>query len=353
VPPSRIKLSDVAQAAGVSIPTASLVLSGRGDELRISQAVQAKIQRVAAELGYRRNSLSVGLRTGATNTIGFISDTITTAQYAGDMIRGALDAANDVDYMLLIAETGGESREESRATDALIDRQVEGLVFASMFTRLRQRPQVPISVPVVLLNAIPVEPDWAISAVIPDELVAGEAAAQRLLSGGHRRIHLLGAGSTYADMPTEAVAARERFDGIHAALAKAGVEPASYHGSLDWEPEDGYRLSSAFIGEATRGEAIITFNDRLALGLAQAMRDKGYRIPDDISVISFDDEAIARQMRPGLTTMALPHYELGRLAIELLLTAIKENQTKPNQSGTKIHRIKMPLRERASILPKN
>jgi LacI family transcriptional regulator len=345
----RVKLSDVANLAGVSTTTASLVLSDRGDEMRISAESQAKVRDAATALGYRRNAVSVGLRTGSSNTIGFISDTVTTAQYAGEMIRGALDAASDGGYMLLIAETGGVPQEEARATDALIDRQIEGLILASMFTRMRKRPEVAAGVPIVLLNALPATQGWALAAVVPDEFSAGYAAATRLLESGHRRIHLVGAGPSYDEMPVAAVAARQRFDGIKAALAEAGLEPLTYSGAIDWEPEIGYALGKQLLEREIAGEAIIAFNDRIAFGLTQVFSDAGLSIPQDVSIISFDDEAIARQMRPALTTLALPHYELGRLAVEELLSAIRGGRvTRPNDK-TEIRQVKMPLRERESI----
>ncbi|HLT83518.1 MAG TPA: LacI family DNA-binding transcriptional regulator, partial [Phototrophicaceae bacterium] len=101
----RVTLADVARQAGVSSSTASLVLSGRGRELRISDAVHDRVRTAAEELGYRRNTISVGLRKGSTNTIGFVSDTVASSQLAGGMIRGALEAARDSGYMLFMSET--------------------------------------------------------------------------------------------------------------------------------------------------------------------------------------------------------------------------------------------------------
>ena len=118
----RVTLADVAAAAGVSRTTASLVLSDRGDELRISEAAQQRVRRVAAELAYRPNILSSALRRGSSRTIGFVSDTVATSQLAGDLIKGALEHAHRNGYMLFIGETEGAADEERRLVQGMIDR---------------------------------------------------------------------------------------------------------------------------------------------------------------------------------------------------------------------------------------
>lgn len=353
--PIRVKLSDVAQAAGVATSTASFVLSGRGDEMRISAAAQERVRDAAARLGYRRNAVSVGLRKGSTRTIGFISDNVTTSPFAGEMIRGALDASREAGYMLFIAESGGDPLDEERMTEGLLDRRVDGIILASMFTKVRTRPRSRIErgLPVVLLNSLPDDPSWGIAAVIPDEIEAGRTAARRLLDAEHRRIHLVGAGPTTADMPLGSVAARERHEGILETLAAAGLTPVSQRGSLDWEPEDGQRIGNELLAAGVRGDAVIALNDPLALGVVQALREGGLTVPDEVSIVSFDDDRIARHLRPPLTSIALPHYELGHLSIRLLVQAMSTDATNAPDPGRtcEVHRVRMPLRERASAAP--
>src|SRR5690606_31963927 len=103
----RVTLADVAGQAGVAVSTASLVLSGRGTEMRISARVQEKVFAVARELGYRPNAVSVGLRKGQTSTLGFVSDSVASSRLAGEMIKGAIEAARDRGYMVFVGETGG------------------------------------------------------------------------------------------------------------------------------------------------------------------------------------------------------------------------------------------------------
>ncbi|MEV4008985.1 LacI family DNA-binding transcriptional regulator [Nonomuraea angiospora] len=347
--PRRVTLADVAKAAGVSRTTASLVLSGRGRELRISQDVEQRVLKAADELQYRPNIVSVGLRTGTTRTIGFISDTVATSRLAGDMIKGALEAARDRGFMLFIGETEGDAELESLLLQAMHDRQVDGLVLASMFTRTIKVPKAITATPAVLLNALPEQPT-PLPAVLPDEVEAGRRAARILLEAGHRDgIYLIGAGPGLRDVPAESVAAVERLVGIREALGETGVKVAGARTCLDWQPEYGLAATRDLLRTA-QPRALICFNDRIAMGVYQALDDFGLKVPADVSVVSFDDHPIASWMRPKLTTVALPHYELGRKAVDVLFTEIDRDRADSERVGD-VHRVPMPVRSRESVAP--
>ncbi len=347
----RVTLADVAVAAGVSSTTASLVLSGRGDELRISDAVQQRVREVAASLGYRPNILSVGLRRGSSLALGFVSDTVATSQLAGDLIKGALEAAHERGLMLFIAESEGDPKVERRLVNALLDRQVDGLILASMFTQTRRLPSGLDHGPAVLLNALPGGPHASIPSVVPEELEAGRAAARLLLDAGHRSIHLVGAGPGPTDNPPGTVAGHERLQGILEVLGDAGLEPASGFLCDDWLPEHGWEATRGILARDGAGSAIITFNDRLAFGAYQALHEAGLEVPRDMSIVSFDDAPIAEWLRPGLTTFAIPHYELGRRAVDLLVEMIAARTAGHAPPEPGVHRVPMPLRARESVAP--
>ncbi|WP_431931240.1 LacI family DNA-binding transcriptional regulator [Nonomuraea jabiensis] len=347
--PRRVTLADVAKAAGVSRTTASLVLSGRGRELRISQDVEQRVLKAADELQYRPNIVSVGLRTGTTRTIGFISDTVATSRLAGDMIKGALEAARDRGFMLFIGETEGDAELESLLLQAMHDRQVDGLVLASMFTRTIEVPTTITATPAVLLNALPEQPT-PLPAVLPDEVEAGRRAARILLEAGHRDgIYLIGAGPGLRDVPAESLAAVERLVGIREALGEMGVKVAGARTCPDWQPEYGLAATRDLL-RTDRPRALICFNDRIAMGAYQALDDFGLKVPADVSVVSFDDHPIASWMRPKLTTVALPHYELGRKAVDVLFTEIDRDRADGDRVG-EVHRVAMPVRGRESVAP--
>lgn len=362
----RVTLADVAQAAGVSSTTASLVLSGRGAELRISDAAQQRVREVAESLGYRPNIVSIGLRKGSSRTLAFVSDTVATSLLAGDMIKGALEAAHDHGYMLFIGETEGDSKVERRLLDALLDRQVDGIILASMFTQTRRLPAGLDHAPAVLLNALPQRGRGAAPAasdaadtwpvplptVVPDELTAGRAAAQLLLDAGHRAIHLVGAGPGPDDIPPLTVAGHERLRGILEALGAAGLAPAGAYLCPDWQPSYGWDATRQILASGGVGQAIIAFNDRLAFGAYQALQEAGLSVPGDMSVVSFDDHPLATWLHPGLTTFAIPHYDLGRRAVELLLETIPRDDDDGSPRPTpRVHLVPMPLRPRGSVAP--
>jgi LacI family transcriptional regulator len=347
VSPRRVTLAEVAKHAGVSRTTASLVLAGRGRELRISQHVEQRVVEAAKELEYRPNIVSRGLRTGTSRTIGFVSDTVATSRLAGDMIKGALEAAREQGMLLFIGESEGESDLERGLLDAMHDRQVDGIVFASMFTRAVKVPAGLTTGPAVLLNAVSKRPS-PLPTVVPDEVEAGRAAARVLLDAGHRDgIHLIGAGPRVRDVPPAALAGVERLTGIRETLTKARVRIASGRVCADWQPELGYEATRDLL-EQTRPRALICLNDRIAVGAYQALDDFGLKVPADVSVISFDDHPVASWIRPKLTTVALPYYELGRKAVEVLLAEIgRDRDATPAVGAT--HRVPMPVRLRDSV----
>ncbi|MBM9478023.1 LacI family DNA-binding transcriptional regulator [Nakamurella flavida] len=345
----RVRLVDVAQRAGVSPTTVSLVLAGRGAELRISADAQRRVMAAAEELAYRSSRVSASLRTGRTHTLGFVSDTVATSRLAGDMIQGAVEAARERGMMLLIGETEGRADLESGLLETMLDRGVDGIIFASMFTRAVGVPDILARSPAVLLNCVADGPA-GLTSVVPDEFAAGRDAAQVLLDAGHREgIHLIGVGSGPGDAPPGSIAAAERTAGIDTALSEAGVEVLSRRGCLDWLPEHGYRAAVELLA-GHRPQAVICFNDRLALGVLQALNDVRLVVPEDVSLVSFDDQPIAQWLRPKLTTVALPHQAMGRVAVETLAAEIDAQQG-DLPSGVRTIRIPMPLRVRESVAP--
>ncbi|MPY98753.1 MAG: LacI family DNA-binding transcriptional regulator [Actinophytocola sp.] len=336
---SRVTLADVARRAGVSRTAASFVLAGRTD-MRIAEATRQRVVASADELGYRPNITARSLRTAVTGTIGLISDTITITPYAGGVIQGAVDTALTHDRLVFVAETSGDRDVEHGLLQEMLDRQVDAFLYAAMFTQLREPPELLREYPVVLLNCL--AETFTAPAVLPDETGAGATAAMALLDTGHvDGIHVIGGRHDTADTPGGVVAGRERMAGIEAALAEAGTAPASVTECVWHTPVYGYRAVSDLLARH-RPSALICLNDRLAFGAYQALHERGLRVPDDVSVVSFDDSDLASWLRPALTSVALPHYELGEVAVKLLV----ENRLEPGQV-----RVPMPLRERASVAP--
>lgn len=333
-------MADVALSAGVSPTTASFVLSGRTD-MRISEASREKVLEAARVLGYRPNVTARSLRTKSTQTIGLVSDTITTTPFAGEVIRGALEAARARDHQLFITETGGDKAAEPALINGLLDRQVDALIYAAMYTRYVTPSKELHGRRVVLLNCL--APGFDAPSVIPDEVEAGRDAARALIDAGHTSgIWAIGGHQAIPATPEGVFAGNERMRGLREVLSGAGVELEGVV-ECDWNAEDGYRELGALLATGRRPRALVCSTDRVSFGAYQALAESGLTIPEDVSVVSYDDQDIASWLRPALSTLALPHYELGRTAVELILG--------DGPLGAGIHRVPMPLRERASVAP--
>jgi LacI family transcriptional regulator len=261
-----------------------------------------------------------------------LSDRIASDAYAGDVIRGALTTTLLHQHLLFIGETGGDPQVTTQLIHGMIDRGVGGFLLASMYT---QRIRIPTELrthPMVLVNCV--GRAAGVPMVVPDEFEAGRSAVRVLLRHGHRdKIVLVG------ETPSRVIAAAERRAGIDQTLTASGLTLAGSLPSI-WWPEPTYQAVSAYLATGKRPSAFICLNDRVAMGVYQATRDRGLSIPDDVSVVSFDDSELAGWLQPGLTSIAIPHLELGRRGVELLLD--------PNRTGG-MHRVPMPLRERGSI----
>ncbi|MCO8272298.1 LacI family DNA-binding transcriptional regulator [Actinoplanes sp. TRM 88003] len=334
MPPQRATLLQVAQRAGVSRSTASFVLAGRHLDMRISEDARQRVLRAAQELDYRPNLMARSLRTKVTRTIALVSDTLASDPYAGKAINGALAAAVAHGHLLFIGETEGDPVVEEKLIADFLDRQVDAFVYASMFTRYVRIPKQLKGHPVVLLNCLTKGAEPVQHQIIPDELAAGYSAAVTVLEAGHRGdIHLVGS-------PDEHVfAGRERLAGIREGLRAAGARLAGTV-ACDWWPDSAYEAVRASLEAGLSPRALICLNDRIALGAYQALREAGRRIPEDVSVVSFDDSDLAAWLRPQLTSISLPHYQLGWQAVEKLLGP---------PSDPAVLRLPMPVRHRASM----
>ena len=310
----RPTLADVAARSGMSKTAVSMILNDRPGS-RLSAEAARRVRAAAEELGYRPNPAAQSLRLGKTRTIGFISDQITVTRYASEMIRGLLSAAKEHGHTVLIAETEGDDDMISDAVQEMIDRRVDGILIGLLGARMIDVPQTPPDVPIVIINGTsPAEHP----SVLPDEEVAGAAMAKLLLDAGHRHIGVIGNNPWAVSSPRHSVTIGLRFTGIAAAFAEAGIEPIMVD-VREWNPDVGYDETLRMLDEHPEITAVLAGNDGVAFGAYQAIAERGRRVPDDISVASFDDEELASFQRPGLTTARLPYDVMGRAAVEMLL----------------------------------
>ncbi|MFC8800685.1 LacI family DNA-binding transcriptional regulator [Promicromonospora sp. NPDC057138] len=313
---ARVRISDVAAAAGVSTSTVSLVLNDRPGS-RISEETRARVRKAAAAVGYTPNSIARGLRTQRTRTLGLISDVIATTPFAGRMLAGAQDAAREHGHLVFLVNTEADPAVEREAIRALVDQQVDAMIYACMWHQVVETPD-DLPSRSVFLDCRPA--DGGHPAVVPDELAGGRAAVRELVAAGHRRIAYVD-----VDEPHPPVASGLRRQGYLEVLAEAGITPdPAWHVGGATSAAGGRAATERLLDLPAdrRPTAIFCFNDRMAAGAYVAARHRGLEIPADLSVVGYDDQQlVAGELDPPLTTIALPHYEMGRWATEVALGA--------------------------------
>lgn len=302
-------MKDVAERAGVSRTTVSLVLNGR--QARIAESTRRRVEQAARDLDFRPSVAAQQLRTSRSRMVGLIGDEIASGPFAGGLIAGAQAAASERDHALVVMNTGREG-DLSVDRQALEDRHADVLIFATVMTRpvhLSGRLPGP---GVILLNCF--DDRLGLPCVLPDDRAGGADAAELAAAAGHRRIALIsGQRGTWP--------ATARLAGYNDALAARGIpfdKALVRHGN--WYADSGYEQAMKVLRLHQPPTAILCGNDRMALGVYDAIKELGLRIPQDVSVIGYDDQQeIVRYMRPALTTMRLPYYEMGHFAVAAIL----------------------------------
>jgi LacI family transcriptional regulator len=315
MPGKKASIRDVAALAGVSLTTVSHVLND-ANGARVAEETRARVRDAAQKLAYTPNRMARGLRMQRTHTLGLISDYVATTPYAVDMILGAQEAGLKHGWTLLLLNTGADARTERAAIAELLQHQAEGVLYATMYHQVVSVPEGLREVPTVLLDAETSDP--LMPAVIPDELGGALAAVNYLIQHGHRRIGYL---NNEDDIP----ATRARLEGYRTALAEAGVDwDDSLVRTAPATAAGGYLTARALVTRTPRPSALFCFNDRMAMGAYRAAAEATLAIPEDLSIVGFDNQqVIAEGLHPQLTTVSLPHYEMGYWAVEALIERIE------------------------------
>ncbi len=304
-----VTMADVAREAGFSRTTVSFVLNDRA-HVAIPAPTRKRILDVATQLGYRPNAAARGLARQRSGWFGLVTE-IVTSPLAVEVIRGAQQRAWTDERFLLIAPSDDEVQMEAAAIEKLLEQRVEGLIIAATWHRAVVVPPNAYDVPCVLVNCF--DANGTLPSVVPDEFGGGRAAAQVLLDAGHENI---GHVTLEPGIPAQI----GRLRGFRATLADAGV---TLNDDLivagDGSTESGYLGAAELLDRDDRPTAIFCGNDRMAMGAYDAAKERGLRIPEDLSIVGFDDQQfLADSLRPGLTTVALPFQEMGASGVSML-----------------------------------
>ncbi|PPG92933.1 LacI family transcriptional regulator [Rathayibacter sp. AY1F3] len=313
-------MRQVAERAGVSQATVSLVLNNAPGN-RVTEATRARVMEAVDDLGYRTNAFAKSLRSGQSGMIGFVSDEVASSPFAGRLLKGAQMRAWESGHIILSVDTFGERALEESAIDMMLSYRVLGVIYASMYHRVVEVPEALGDVPTVVVNAQ--SAGGRFSSVFPDEEEGGYTATSQLTGAGHRRIAYIDIQPADSDLP----AGVGRRAGYRRALEEAGltVDPRLVRHGSGGTVEDGLALTAELLDEADPPTAIFCGNDRTAWGAYRALEARGLRVPEDCSIVGFDDqETLASYLDPGLTTVALPHERMARDAVSLLLAEPRE-----------------------------
>lgn len=309
-----ITMKHIAEEMGVSISAISLVLNGHANG-RIRPELAQRIHDEAQRLGYKPNRMARSIRTNRTYILGFISDEIATTPFAGRLILGAQTAAQELGYTLLIVNTNGDADSEAHEIATLKQYGVDGFLYARMFNQMVTVPASLRDDPLVLLDAVEAKSD--IPSIVPDEVKIGKDATNRLIDSGCRRIAYIG-----SDDSLEAEIGRMR--GYHLALEKRGLP---YDDNLVIHPRIGTETLQAVrdLTKRYHPDGFFCFNDARAWSVYTVATSYGMSVGKDISVVGVDNhQVIAETFSPHLTTIELPHYEMGYWGSKKLVSLIDE-----------------------------
>jgi LacI family transcriptional regulator len=314
----RPTLRDLARMVGVSPSTASRALNNNS---AISEEIRKRVFKAAQEANYIPNSLARGLALKRSQLIGLLVPSIANPFFA-EVSRGAHDVAHQKSYVVALCDTQRNREREELFSERLLQSQVDGvIVTGGVMLEERIRAWKQRDVPLVLAGRR--SPGSGFSSVAVDDVSSGYQATQYLISKGHRNILFL-SGSQDSN------ATRDRYRGYLDALEVHGLTPSVSHG--DYSMECGFEQAARIAQSASRPDAVFAANDLMAIGLIMGLAGAGMKVPDDLAVIGCDDIPMGALIRPPLTTVRIPMYEMGQRAMGLLLHILENGESGPAES---------------------
>jgi DNA-binding LacI/PurR family transcriptional regulator len=310
-----VKLEDIAKATGFSIPTVSRVITN--SNYPVHAETRRKILEAARSMGYKPNLSARSLRTDRSFTIGIIVDDL-LSPFTPSIVRGIQDYLNEQDYLSLIVNSDWNPELEQEAIRTLVSRPVDGIIFVEYshlaVTDILEGSEKPHAF-VHRLFGTPIK-----NSIVPDDEYGASQVVRHLFRLGHRRI-------AYINGPESWHSSKKRLSGYQAELA---ANDLAYDPDLvqpgDWEFEGGYQAARNLFALNEPPTAVFAANDLMALGAIHAIQDMGLNVPNDIAVVGYDNRDFTKIVRPKITTMSMPVYEMGWAAAELLLKQIGEGR---------------------------
>lgn len=309
-------LNDIAERAGVSVSTVSRVLNNKAAKYRISPETEAQIQRIAEELRYRPNHVARGLRLKTTHTLGLVAPDISNPFFA-TIIKRVQNVAHDFEYSLVVCNTDENLDLEVEHINLLYRKRVDGLIAMPVGQQAAHYHEwIEKGIPLVLLDRC--FDELQVPSVMVDNYSGAYEAVSYLLEAGHRRIAFVqGLPGTHTNT--------ERLRGYKAALRDHGVAiDDQFIVGGDFRQENGYIETKLLLTLEHPPTAVFATGDLITLGALQAIYEEGLEIPDDISLITFDDFDFAPFLRCPLTAVQQPKEMMGEVAVKLLIDTLRK-----------------------------
>ncbi|QUJ69661.1 substrate-binding domain-containing protein (plasmid) [Photobacterium sp. GJ3] len=327
-------MKDIARLAGVSTSTVSHVIN---KSRFVSEEIAARVNRAAKELNYAPSALARSLKVNRTQTIGMLVTT-STNPFFGEVVKGVERSCYQKGYNLILCNTEGDNERMKASIDTLLQKRVDGLLLMCSTLegeRIEVFDRYP-DIPVVVMDWGPMS--FASDKIQDNSYQGGYLAAQYLIQSGHREIGCITG-------PLVRHQAQIRYEGYKRAMNEAGlpIQP-DWIVESDFECDGGYRAFQQICASGSLPTALFVCNDMMAMGVIHAAYEQGIRIPDDLSIIGYDDIHIAKFMTPSLTTIHQPKYRLGQAAVETLLKRINKEIT-----DTQVVQLEPTLVKRQSV----
>jgi LacI family transcriptional regulator len=313
-------MQEVAERAGVSVTTVSHVIN---NTRFVSDDSRQRVLKAMEEMGYQPNALARSLRRQQTYTIGVIVPDSADPFYA-EVVRGVEDVSFEQGYTITLCNSDGDIQKEGQYTNLLTEKRVDGILFFATSNESRahvrslQKRQVPL---VVVDRQVPnMESDL----VVVDNIIGGQMATRHLLEWGHRRIGCISG-------PINLLLSEQRLEGFRLAMAEYNlpVDERLIKIVNAYQYQPGYQAAQELLTLENPPTAIFAFNDVLAVGVINAARELGIAVPEQLSVIGFDDLRLALYVNPALTTIGQPMYEMGEKATGMLIERIENQELAP------------------------
>jgi LacI family transcriptional regulator len=323
----NVTIYDVAREANVSMATVSRVVNGNPN---VKPTTRKKVLDAIERLGYRPNAVARGLASKKTTTVGVIIPDISNIFFA-ELARGIEDIATMYKYNIILSNSDQNKNKELFLINNMLGKQVDGIVFmGGVITEDHIKEFQSSPVPVVL--AATVDTTSTIPSVNIDYEKASYEAINQLIKNGNKQIGIVtGQMDTDVDI--------QKLNGYKKALLEAGLEVKDeFIIKGDYSYQAGLEAAEEYLGLTERPTAVYVASDEMALGVIHGIQDKGMSVPEDMEVVGFDNTRLATMIRPTLTTVVQPIYDIGAVAMRLL-TKFMKNETVEEQNVILPHRI--------------